>query len=69
MSDDAPGNTTAKTDSTGTTNYSWDFSNKLSSVLLPAEESTSKAISIPADSDPVVGAQWRFDRGGAQVLH
>lgn len=26
---DANGNTTSKTDSTGTTNYSWDFENRL----------------------------------------
>jgi RHS repeat-associated protein len=32
---DANGNTLTKTDSTGTTNYSWDFENRLSSVTLP----------------------------------
>ncbi|HVO64555.1 MAG TPA: IPT/TIG domain-containing protein [Terriglobales bacterium] len=32
---DANGNTTSKTDSTGTTNYSWDFENRLTSVTLP----------------------------------
>jgi len=32
---DANGNTTSKTDSTGTTTYSWDFENRLSSVTLP----------------------------------
>src|SRR5208282_6490723 len=32
---DANGNTTTKTDSTGTTTYSWDFENRLTSVTLP----------------------------------
>src|SRR5579883_750901 len=32
---DANGNTTSKTDSTGTTNYTWDYENRLSSVTLP----------------------------------
>ena len=35
MAYDANGNTTTKTDSTGTTQYSWDFENRLSSVTLP----------------------------------
>ncbi len=32
---DANGNTTTKVDSTGTTNYSWDYENRLTSVTLP----------------------------------
>jgi RHS repeat-associated protein len=32
---DANGNTTSKTDSTGTTTYAWDFENRLTSVTLP----------------------------------
>ena len=32
---DANGNTISKTDSTGTTTYSWDFENRLTSVTLP----------------------------------
>src|SRR5207247_9470407 len=32
---DNNGNTTSKTDSTGTTTYSWDFENRLTSVTLP----------------------------------
>jgi RHS repeat-associated protein len=32
---DANGNTTSKTDSTGTANYSWDYDNRLTSVTLP----------------------------------
>jgi RHS repeat-associated protein len=32
---DNNGNTTSKTDSTGTTQYAWDFGNRLSSVTLP----------------------------------
>ena len=32
---DANGNTTSKTDSTGTTSYTWDFENRLTSVTLP----------------------------------
>jgi RHS repeat-associated protein len=37
---DANGNTTSKTDSTGTTNYSWDFNNRLTSVTLPGSGGT-----------------------------
>ena len=32
---DANGNTTSKTDSTGTTSYAWDYENRLASVTLP----------------------------------
>ena len=32
---DANGNTITKTDSTGTTNYSWDYENRLVSAALP----------------------------------
>jgi len=37
---DANGNTTSKTDSTGTTNYSWDYDNRLTSVTLPGSGGT-----------------------------
>jgi len=37
---DANGNTFVKTDSTGTTNYTWDFENRLSSVTLPGSGGT-----------------------------
>ncbi len=37
---DANGNTTTKTDSTGTTIYSWDFENRLTSVTLPGSGGT-----------------------------
>ncbi|MGB2676347.1 MAG: RHS repeat-associated core domain-containing protein [Candidatus Acidiferrum sp.] len=37
---DANGNTTTKTDSTGTTNYTWDFENRLASVTLPGSGGT-----------------------------
>src|ERR1700730_9419461 len=37
---DNNGNTTSKTDSTGTTNYSWDFENRLTSVTLPGTGGT-----------------------------
>ena len=37
---DANGNTTSKTDSTGTTNYAWDFENRLASVTLPGSGGT-----------------------------
>jgi RHS repeat-associated protein len=37
---DNNGNTTSKTDSTGTTNYSWDFENRLTSVTLPGSGGT-----------------------------
>jgi RHS repeat-associated protein len=37
---DYNGNTTTKTDSTGTTNYTWDFENRLTSVTLPGSGGT-----------------------------
>ena len=37
---DANGNTNTKTDSTGTTQYSWDFENRLTSVTLPGSGGT-----------------------------
>jgi len=37
---DANGNTTSKTDSTGTTNYSWDYDNRLTSATLPGSGGT-----------------------------
>jgi RHS repeat-associated protein len=43
---DDNGNTTSKTDSTGTTNYTWDFENRLTSVTLPG---TSGTVSLAYD--------------------
>ncbi len=37
---DANGNTTSKSDSTGTTTYAWDFENRLTSVTLPGTGGT-----------------------------
>jgi len=37
---DYNGNTTSKTDSTGTTNYTWDFENRLTQVALPGTGGT-----------------------------
>jgi RHS repeat-associated protein len=37
---DQNGNTTSKTDSTGTTNYAWDYENRLTSVTLPGQGGT-----------------------------
>src|SRR5271165_6094740 len=37
---DANGNTTAKTDSTGTTTYTWDYDNRLTSATLPGSGGT-----------------------------
>jgi RHS repeat-associated protein len=37
---DATGNTTGKTDSTGTTSYTWDFENRLTQVTLPGTGGT-----------------------------
>jgi RHS repeat-associated protein len=37
---DNNGNTTSKTDSSGTTNYAWDFENRLASVTLPGTGGT-----------------------------
>lgn len=38
---DANGNTISKTDSTGTTTYSWDFENRLTSITLPGTGGTT----------------------------
>ena len=43
---DDNGNTTSKTDSTGTTSYTWDFENRLTSVTLPG---TSKTVNFAYD--------------------
>src|SRR5689334_16709507 len=37
---DSNGNTVTKVDSTGTTNYAWDFENRLASVTLPGSGGT-----------------------------
>jgi RHS repeat-associated protein len=37
---DSDGNTLSKTSSTGTTNYTWDFENRLASVALPGQGGT-----------------------------
>jgi YD repeat-containing protein len=37
---DSNGNTQSKTDSTGTTQYAWDFENRLTSVTLPGSGGT-----------------------------
>jgi RHS repeat-associated protein len=37
---DANGNTTSKTDSTGTTNYTWDYDDRLTSATLPGSGGT-----------------------------
>jgi len=37
---DSNGNTTSKTDSTGTTSYSWDYENRLTQVTLPGQGGT-----------------------------
>lgn len=38
---DSNGNTSSKTDSTGTTNYTWDFENRLTKVVLPGTGGTA----------------------------
>ncbi len=40
LREDYNGNTTSRTDSTGTTNYTWDFEKRLSSVTLPGSGGT-----------------------------
>ncbi|PYM05415.1 MAG: hypothetical protein DMF15_15890 [Verrucomicrobia bacterium] len=44
---DSNGNTQSKTDSTGTTNYAWDFENRLTSVTLPGSGGTVSFKSTP----------------------
>ncbi|HWH57269.1 MAG TPA: RHS repeat-associated core domain-containing protein, partial [Terriglobales bacterium] len=46
---DNNGNTTSKTDPTGTTNYTWDFRNRLSQVTLPGSSGTSAFQYDPLD--------------------
>jgi len=51
---DLNGNTTTKTDSSGTTTYAWDFENRLTSVTLPGSGGTvSFKLRIPGHGD-----QW-----------
>jgi len=40
MGFDANGNTIVKTDSTGSTSYTWDYENRLTSVILPGSGGT-----------------------------
>ena len=78
---DNNGNTTSKTDSTGTTNYAWDFENRLTSVTLPdpggtvhlqvrsvrSDESTSRLLRAPA-STPMMATTSSKRRTAAERI-
>jgi YD repeat-containing protein len=61
---DANGNTTSKTDSTGTTNYSWDFENRLASVALPGSGGT-----VSFKYDPFGRRIYKSSSSGTSVYH
>jgi len=59
---DSNGNTTSKTDSTGTTQYSWDFENRLTSVTLPGTGGT-----VGFKYDPFGRRIYKSSSGGTSV--
>jgi YD repeat-containing protein len=56
---DNNGNTTGKTDSTGTTSYTWDFENRLTSVTLPGSGGT-----VSFKYDPLRRRVYKSSSGG-----
>ena len=59
---DSNGNTTSKTDSTGTTSYSWDYENRLSSVTLPNSGGT-----VTFKYDPLGRRIYKSSTSGSSV--
>jgi len=59
---DANGNAISKTDSTGTTNYTWDFENRLTSVTLPGSGGT-----VSYKYDPFGRRIYKSSSGGTSV--
>jgi RHS repeat-associated protein len=62
---DANGNTISKTDSTGTTTYTWDFENRLASVVLPG---TGGTVSFKYDPTGGRRIQKQFTQGMTVVI-
>ena len=60
---DNNGNSTSKTDSTGTTSYTWDYENRLATVTLPGEGGT-----VYFNYDPF-GRRIRKVYGGATTIY
>jgi len=50
---DANGNTLSKNDSTGITAYTWDFENRLTSVILPGSGGTVSFNMIPSVEESI----------------
>lgn len=63
---DANGNTTTKTDSTGTTDYSWDFENRLTSATPPGSGGTVQFSYDPLN--PNKNALMEFGDRGLEIL-
>lgn len=59
---DPNGNLTSKTDSTGTTNYTWDFENRLTSVALPSTGGT-----VTIKYDPSARRIYKSSASGTSV--
>jgi RHS repeat-associated protein len=59
---DSNGNTLAKTDSTGTTSYTWDFENRLTSVTLPGSGGT-----VTFKYDPLGRRIYKSSSAGTSV--
>jgi RHS repeat-associated protein len=60
--DDYNGNSTSKTDSTGTTSYTWDFVNRLTSVTLPNNSGT-----VTFKYDPFGRRIYRSSSSGTSI--
>jgi YD repeat-containing protein len=60
---DANGNTTSKTDSTGTTNYTWDYENRLASVTLPGTGGT-----VTFKYDPFGRRTYKTSSSGTSIF-
>lgn len=60
---DNNGNTTSKTDSTGTTSYTWDFENRLTSVTLPGTGGT-----VSFKYDPFGRRIYKLSSAGTSIF-
>ncbi len=59
---DANGNTIVKTDGTGSTSYTWDFENRLTSVILPGSSGT-----VSFKSDPFGRRIYKSSSSGTSI--
>ena len=66
VANDANGNTTSKTDSTGTTNYTWDYENRLTSATPPGSGGTVQFSYDPLN--PNKNALMEFGDRGLEIL-